>query len=70
MRLKAYLSSDDRSYSEFAAAIRVDASRISRAAAGLIMPSPKVLEAIKAETGGAVTANDFHDHVIEVLNHR
>lgn len=64
MDLKAWLTEHDTSYKEFAAAVGVDPSRISRAVAGLIMPSPETVEAIKRETGGRVTSNDLHDAYI------
>ncbi len=61
MRLRDYLTSEGLSYGRFAARIGVaNGSVVMRYANGRLPRQKAIMEAIKRETGGLVTANDFY----------
>lgn len=59
MKLTEYLDQQNITPSAFAKAIGVEASTVTRLASGETVPSPRVMRAIIAATGGLVTPNDF-----------
>jgi predicted transcriptional regulator len=59
MQLATYLERFDISKSAFAARIGVTQVAVSRYVSGQRIPRPRLMEKIKSETGGRVTANDF-----------
>ena len=61
MKLSAYLSSNELSDAEFAAAIGVERQAVHRYRSGLRVPTKAVLTKIFEVTGGQVSANDFFD---------
>lgn len=60
MKLSLYLEKTGLSVSAFAARIGVDHSSVSRYARDERIPGRDVMQRIRAETGGAVTADDFY----------
>lgn len=59
MQIAQWLKEQDVTATAFAARIGVSISTVTRIARGEVTPSPDTLRKIMAETGGAVTANDF-----------
>jgi transcriptional regulator with XRE-family HTH domain len=59
MKLKDYLTQRKITSSAFAKVIGVETSTVTRLASGETVPSPRVMRAIIAATGGLVTPNDF-----------
>ena len=61
MKLAAYLADRKQTAGAFAKRIRVTQPAVSRYVRGLRVPEPDVMKRIRAETNGAVTADDFYD---------
>lgn len=64
MHLSAYMQRHDIDDEAFAGMIGVKRETVSRLRRGKIRPSLKTIEAIRAATSGAVTANDFLSDVV------
>lgn len=63
MRLTDYLAQQNVTPAEFARRIGTTRQAIGRYMRGERMPEVNILRAIKAESGGVVTADDFVDDV-------
>jgi transcriptional regulator with XRE-family HTH domain len=60
MTLDAYLRSVGKTHAQFADAVGISESSVSRYCSGKIIPSKQVMKRIREVTGGKVTADDFY----------
>ena len=63
MTLREFLDKYNVTLNEFSVETGVSASTLSRYAAGIRVPKPRVMERIVTATGGMVQPNDFYDAV-------
>lgn len=65
MKLKDYRQLAKMTREQFGALVGVTGVQVWRWEAGRSMPKPRIVDVIRAGTGGAVTAEDHHQAVRE-----